>query len=75
MDKLKTVISFMAKKAIEENKAEEFFETIKALKIKLFLKMLAGEIRRAEAENLRDCIEESERGVKNVINEYCNSLA
>ena len=74
MDKLKAVISLMAKSAIEENKTEEFLETIKALKIKLFSKMLAGEIRRAEAENLRDCIEESERCVKNVVNEYCNSL-
>lgn len=75
MDKLKTVISFMAKSAIEENKTEEFLETMKALKIRLFSKMLCGEISRAEAENLRDCIEESERGVKNAINEYCNSLA
>ena len=73
MDKLKAVISFMAKSAIEENKTEEFLETMKALKNRLFSKMLAGEIRRAEAENLRDCIEESERGVKNVVNEYCNS--
>ena len=74
MEKLKTVISFMAKSAIEENKTEEFLETMKALKIRLFSKMLAGEINRAEAENLRDCIEESERSVKNVVNEYCNSL-
>ena len=74
MDKLKTVISFMAKSAIEENKTEEFLETMKALKIRLFSKMPAGEISKAEAENLRDCIEESERGVKNAINEYCNSL-
>ena len=73
MDKLKAVISLMAKKAIEENKTEEFLETMKALKIRLLSKMLAGKIRRAEAENLRDCIEESERGVKNAINEYCNS--
>ena len=73
MEKLKAVISFMAKSAIEENKTEEFLETMKALKIRLFSKMLVGEIRRAEAENLRDCIEESERGVKNAINEYCNS--
>ena len=73
MDKLKAVINLMAKSAIEENKIEEFLETMKALKIRLFSKMLAGEIRRAEAENLRDCIEESERGVKNAINEYCNS--
>ena len=75
MEKLKSVISLMAKSAIKENKTEEFFDTMKALKIRLFSKMLAGEIRRAEAENLRDCIEESERGVKNAINEYCNSLA
>ena len=75
MDKLKAVISLMAKSAIEENKTEEFLETMKALKIRLFSKMLCGEISRAEAENLRDCIEESERGVKNAINEYCNSLA
>ena len=74
MDKLKAVINLMAKSAIEENKIEEFLETMKALKIRLFSKMLAGEIRRAEAENLRDCIEESERCVKNVVNEYCNSL-
>ena len=73
MEKLKSVISLMAKSAIKENKTEEFFDTMKALKIRLFSKMLAGEIRRAEAENLRDCIEESERGVKNAINEYCNS--
>ena len=73
MDKLKAVISLMAKSAIEENKTEEFLETIKALKIRLFSKMLVGEISRAEAENLRDCIEESERGVKNAVNEYCNS--
>ena len=73
MDKLKAVISLMAKSATEENKTEEFLETMKALKIRLFSKMLAGEIRRTEAENLRDCIEESERGVKNAINEYCNS--
>ena len=75
MDKLKAVISFMAKSAIDENKTDEFLETMKALKIRLFSKMLAGEIRRAEAENLRDCIEESERSVKNAVNEYCNSLA
>ena len=75
MDKLKSVINLMAKSAIEENKTEEFLETMKALKIRLFSKMLCGEISRAEAENLRDCIEESERGVKNAINEYCNSLA
>ena len=73
MDKLKAVISFMAKSAIDENKTDEFLETMKALKIRLFSKMLCGEISRAEAENLRDCIEESERGVKNAINEYCNS--
>lgn len=75
MDKLKTIISFMAKSAIEENKTEEFLETMKALKIRLFSKMLFGEITKAEAENLRNCIEESERSVKNVVNEYCNSLA
>ena len=74
MEKLKAVISLMAKSAIEENKIEEFLETMKALKIRLFSKMLAGEITKAEAENLRNCIEESERGVKNAINEYCNSL-
>lgn len=73
MEKLKAVINLMAKSATEENKTEEFLETMKALKIRLFSKMLAGEIRRTEAENLRDCIEESERGVKNAINEYCNS--
>ena len=73
MEKLKAVINFMAKSAIEENKTEEFLETMKALKIRPFSKMLAGEISKAEAENLRNCIEESERGVKNVINEYCNS--
>ena len=28
-----------------------------------------------KAENLRNCIEESERSVKNAVNEYCNSLA
>ena len=74
MDKLKAVISLMAKSATEENKTEEFLETMKALKIRLFSKMLAGEISKAEAENLRNCIEESERCVKNVVNEYCNSL-
>lgn len=42
MDKLKAVISLMAKKAIEENKAEEFFDTMKVLKIKLFSKMIIG---------------------------------
>ena len=73
MDKLKTVISFMAKSAIEGNKTEEFLETMKALKIRLFSKMLAGEISKAEAENLRNCIEKLERGVKNAVNEYCNS--
>ena len=75
MDKLNTVISFMAKSAIEENKTEEFLETMKALKIRLFSKMLCGEITKSDAENLRNCIEESERSVKNVVNEYCNSLA
>lgn len=73
MDKLKAVISLMAKKAIEDNKSEEFLETMKALKIRLFSKMLCGEITKADAENLRNCIEESERSVKNVVNEYCNS--
>ena len=75
MDKLKAVISLMAKSATEENKTEEFLETMKVLKIRLFSKMLCGEISRADAENLRNCIEESERSVKNVVNEYCNSLA
>ena len=75
MDKLKAVISLMAKSAIEENKTEEFLETMKALKIRLFSKMIIGEISKADAENLRNCIEESERSVKNVVNEYCNSLA
>ena len=73
MDKLKTIISFMAKSAIEENKTEEFLETMKALKIRLFSKMVIREISKADAEDLRDCIEESERNVKNAINEYCNS--
>ena len=73
MDKLKAVISLMAKSAIEENKTEEFLETMKALKIRLFSKMLCGEITKVDAENLRNCIEKSERGVKNAINEYCNS--
>ena len=75
MDKLKAVISFMAKSAIDENKTDEFLETMKALKIRLFSKMLCGEISKADAENLRNYIEESERSVKNVVNEYCNSLA
>ena len=73
MDKLKDVISLMAKSTIEENKNEEFLETMKALKIRLFSKMIIGEISKADAENLRNCIEESERSVKNVVNEYCNS--
>lgn len=73
MDKLKAVISLMAKKAIEDNKAEEFLETMKVLKIRLFSRMLSGEISKSDAENLRDQIEEAERGVKNAINEYCNS--
>ena len=73
MEKLKAVISLMAKKAIEDNKSEEFLETMKALKIRLFSKMVIGEISKADAEDLRDCIEESERSVKNAINEYCNS--
>lgn len=74
MEKLKAVISLMAKSAIEENKTEEFFDTMKVLKIRLFSKMIAGEISRADAENLRDCIEELERSVHNAVNEYCNSL-
>lgn len=73
MEKLKAVISLMAKKAIEDNKSEEFLETMKVLKIRLFSKMITGEISKTDAENLRDCIEESERGVKNAVNEYCNS--
>ena len=73
MEKLKAVISFMVKSAIEENKTEEFLETMKALKIRLFSKMVIREISKADAEDLRDCIEESERNVKNAINEYCNS--
>ena len=73
MEKLKVVISLMAKSAIEENKTEEFFDTMKVLKIRLFSKMIAGEISKTDAENLRDCIDESERGVKNVVDEYCNS--
>ena len=56
MEKLKAVISLMAKKAIEENKTEEFLETMKVLKIRLFSKMLCGEISKADAENLRNCI-------------------
>ena len=75
MEKLKAVINLMAKSAIEENKTEEFLETMKALKIRLFSKMIIGEISKADAENLRNCIEESERSVKNVVNECCNSLA
>ena len=74
MDKLKAVISLMAKSTIEENKTEEFLETMKALKIRLFSKMVIRGISKADAEDLRDCIEESERGVKNAINECCNSL-
>lgn len=73
MEKLKAVISLMAKSAIEENKAEEFFDTMKVLKIRLFSKMITGEISKTDAENLRDRIEEVERGVKNAVNEYCNS--
>ena len=75
MEKLKAVIRLMAKKAIDDNKSEEFLETMKALKIRLFSKMVIREISKADAEDLRDCIEESERSVKNAINEYCNSLA
>lgn len=73
MEKLKAVISLMAKSATEENKAEEFFDTMKVLKIRLFSKMITGEISKTDAENLRDRIEEVERGVKNAVNEYCNS--
>lgn len=73
MEKLKAVISLMAKSATEENKAEEFFDTMKVLKIRLFSKMITGEISKTDAENLRDRIEEAERGVKNAVNEYCNS--
>ena len=73
MEKLKAVISLMAKSAIEENKTEEFLEAMKVLKIRLFSKMLTGEISKTDAENLRNCIEKSERSVKNAINEYCNS--
>lgn len=73
MEKLKAVISLMAKSATEENKTEEFLETMKALKIRLFSKMIVGEISKTDAENLRDRIEEAERGVKNAVNEYCNS--
>ena len=73
MEKLKAVISLMAKKAIEDNKAEEFLETMKVLKIRLFSRMLSGEISKSDAENLRDQIEEAERSVKNAVNEYCNS--
>ena len=75
MEKLTAVINLMAKSAIEENKTEELLETMKALKIRLFSKMVIREISKADAEDLRDCIEKSERGVKNAINEYCNSLA
>lgn len=75
MEKLKAIVSLMAKSAIEENKTEEFFDTMKVLKIRLFSKMLTGEISKTDAENLRNCIEESERSIKNAINEYCNSLA
>ena len=73
MEKLKAVISLMAKSAIDENKPEEFFDTMKVLKIRLFSKMITGEISKTDAENLRDRIEEAERGVKNAVNEYCNS--
>ena len=75
MEKLKAVINLMVKSAIDDNKPEEFLETMKVLKIRLFSKMITGEISKTDAENLRDCIEESERSVKNVVNEYCNSLA
>ena len=75
MDKLKAVINLMAKSAIDENKTDEFLETMKALKIRLFSKMLCGEISKADAENLRNCIEKTERGATNAINAYCNNLA
>ena len=75
MEKLKAIVSFMAKSATEDNKSEEFLETMKVLKIRLFSKMVVGKISKADAEDLRDCIEESERSVKNAVNEYCNSLA
>lgn len=74
MEKLKTIISLMAESVMNENKQEEFLETMKALKIRLFSKMLVGEISKTDAENLRDCIEGAERSVKNAINEYCNSV-
>lgn len=74
MDKLKAIISFMAKSAIEEDKTEEFLETMKALKIRLFSKMICGEITRADAENMRNHIVSVERSVNNAINEYCNSI-
>ena len=73
MEKLKAVINLMVKSAIDDNKPEEFLETMKVLKIRLFSKMITGEISKTDAENLRDCIEESERSVKNAVNEYYNS--
>ena len=73
MEKLKAVINLMAKSATEENKTEEFLETMKALKIRLFSKMLTGEISKTDAENLRNHIVSTERGVKNAVNECCNS--
>ena len=73
MEKLKAVISLMAKSATEENKTEEFLETMKILKIRLFSRMFSGEISKSDVENLRDQIEEAERSVKNAVNEYCNS--
>lgn len=73
MEKLKAVISLMAKKAIEDNKSEEFFDTTKVLKIRLFSKMLCGEITKADAENMRNHIVSVERSVNNAVNEYCNS--
>lgn len=73
MEKLKAVISLMAKKAIEDNKSEEFLETMKVLKIRLFSKMLCGEITKADAENMRNHIVSVERSVNNAINECCNS--
>ena len=74
MEKLKAIVSFMAKSAIEENKTEEFFDTTKVLKIRLFSRMLSGEITKADAENMRNHIVSVERSVNNAINECCNSL-
>lgn len=74
MNKLKTVINFMAISATEENKAEKFLETMKALKIRLFSKMIIGEISKSDAENLRNCIEEAEMRAKNVVDGCYNCL-